>query len=227
MEPATMAFVTIRWSGVPLAFVAGFVDTATFLRVSELFSAHITGNFVVIAIALVHGMKSPGWVKVVALPGFFVGVLLATFIFDRSHNRIDRVLVLETTLLFAVGSLEIVLHTPAYDPAFAMVLVLAMAFQNAAHQVEPSLGATSVVMTTNAARLFVALWRKLSPPPGGSAQVKAEGIGTRVVMFGIGCVVSAFATHRFGLAAVILPAAIVAWVAIHHHREQNERMRTR
>ena len=40
-------------SGVLLAFVAGYIDTATFLRVSELFSAHITGNFVVFAIALV------------------------------------------------------------------------------------------------------------------------------------------------------------------------------
>jgi uncharacterized membrane protein YoaK (UPF0700 family) len=222
-----MTLVTTRWSGVLLGFVAGFVDTATFLKVSELFSAHITGNFVVIAIALVHGMKSPGWLKVAALPVFAVGVLLATFIFDRSHNRIDRVLVLEAALLFAVGGLEIVLHTPAYDPAFAMVLVLAMAFQNAAHQVEPSLGATSVVMTTNAAKLFVALWRDVSPPSGGSASATAEGIGTRIAMFGIGCVVSAFATNRFGLAAVILPAAIVAWVAIYHHRELNGRMRAR
>ncbi len=73
--------------GVLLAFVAGYVDTATFLRVSELFSAHITGNFVVFAIALVHGVKGVDWLKLIALPVFFLGVPLATFVYDRSRQK--------------------------------------------------------------------------------------------------------------------------------------------
>jgi uncharacterized membrane protein YoaK (UPF0700 family) len=199
--------------GVLLAFVAGYVDTATFLRVSELFSAHITGNFVVFAIALVHGVKKLDWLKLIALPVFFLGVPLATLIYDRTAHKIRIVLGFEALLLLSVGIVEIVLHTRTYDPWLAMMLVLAMAVQNAAHQVEPSLGATSAVMTTNAARLFVTLWRKISPPPPGEAPVKARGIAGRMVCFALGCVTSAFATNDFGLASVLLPGVLVASIA--------------
>jgi uncharacterized membrane protein YoaK (UPF0700 family) len=203
-------------SGVLLAFVAGYVDTATFLRVSELFSAHITGNFVVFAIALVHGVRGVDWLKLIALPVFFVGVPLATLVYDRSRQKIRTVLAIESSLLISVGIIEFLPHSPAYDAGLAMLLVLAMAMQNAAHQVEPGLGPNSAVMTTNAARLFVALWRKASPPPSEAAPVKAKGIGARLVCFALGCVVSAFAANSFGLAAVLLPGLVVAFVALFH-----------
>ena len=203
-------------SGIMLAFVAGFVDTATFLRVSELFSAHITGNFVVFAISLVRGVRSVDWLKLIALPVFFIGVPLATFIYDRTQHKIRIVLALEAALLLTVGSLELLVRTRVYDAWLAMLLVLAMAVQNAAHQVEPSLGPTSAVMTTNAARLFVALWRIVSPPPPGEVLVKAHGIAGRLACFALGCIVSAFATHDFGLASVLLPTMIVALVAAFH-----------
>lgn len=209
-------------SGILLAFVAGSVDTATFLRVSELFSAHITGNFVVFAIAMVHGVRRVDWLKLIALPVFFIGVPLATFIYDRTRHKIRIVLALEALLLLGAGGLELLLHTRTYDAWLAMMLVLAMAVQNAAHQVEPSLGATSAVMTTNAAKLFVALWRTLSPPPPGEATVKAHGIAARMACFALGCVISAFGTHAFGLASVLLPAFIVGLVAASYQTTQQE-----
>ncbi len=144
-------------SGVLLAFVAGYIDTATFLRVSELFSAHITGNFVVFAIALVHGVREVDWLKLIALPVFFLGVPLATFLYDRTAARIRTVLICELALLGGVGLLALVPQMQAHVAWLAMALVLAMAFQNAAHQLDVTLGPTSAVMTTNAAKLFVAL----------------------------------------------------------------------
>ena len=202
-------------SGVLLAFVAGYVDTATFLRVSELFSAHITGNFVVFAIALVHGVKGVDWLKLIALPVFFLGVPLATFVYDRTRQKIRIVLAIEASLLFGVGMVEFLPHSPAYDAGLAMLLVLAMAVQNAAHQVSPSLGPTSAAMTTNAAKLFVALWRKRSAA-ARRRLVKASGIGARLICFAFGCVMSAFASNTYGLAAVLLPGLVVAFVALFH-----------
>jgi uncharacterized membrane protein YoaK (UPF0700 family) len=38
-----------------LGFVAGFVDTAGFLGLQGLFTAHVTGNFVTLGAALVLG----------------------------------------------------------------------------------------------------------------------------------------------------------------------------
>lgn len=38
-----------------LGFNAGYVDTAGFLALNGLFAAHVTGNFVTLGAALIHG----------------------------------------------------------------------------------------------------------------------------------------------------------------------------
>jgi uncharacterized membrane protein YoaK (UPF0700 family) len=40
---------------VLLSFTAGFVDTASFLGLEGLFTAHVTGNFVTLSATLVYG----------------------------------------------------------------------------------------------------------------------------------------------------------------------------
>lgn len=57
-------------AALPL-FNGGFVDTAGFLGLAGLFTAHVTGNFVTLGAALVHG--SHGIVgKILALPEFIL-----------------------------------------------------------------------------------------------------------------------------------------------------------
>src|ERR1700740_467246 len=59
-----------------LSFNGGFVDTAGFLGLQGLFTAHVTGNFVTLAAALVlgtHGVVA----KLLALPEFVLVVALA------------------------------------------------------------------------------------------------------------------------------------------------------
>ena len=62
-----------------LSVNAGYVDTAGFLALQGLFSAHVTGNFVTLGAALVQG--SSGIIaKLLALPVFCLVVMLV----DRS-----------------------------------------------------------------------------------------------------------------------------------------------
>ena len=59
-----------------LSFNGGFVDTAGFLGLQGLFTAHVTGNFVTLGAALVlghHGIVG----KILALPEFILVVALA------------------------------------------------------------------------------------------------------------------------------------------------------
>ena len=59
-----------------LSFNGGFVDTAGFLGLQGLFTAHVTGNFVTLAAALVlgtHGVVA----KLLALPEFVLVIALA------------------------------------------------------------------------------------------------------------------------------------------------------
>src|SRR5207342_2982043 len=59
-----------------LSFNAGFVDTAGFLGLQGLFTAHVTGNFVTLGAALALG--SHGIIgKILALPEFIAVIALA------------------------------------------------------------------------------------------------------------------------------------------------------
>src|SRR5664279_5306670 len=59
-----------------LSFNGGFVDTAGFLGLAGLFTAHVTGNFVTLGAALVLG--SHGIIgKLLALPAFVLVIALA------------------------------------------------------------------------------------------------------------------------------------------------------
>src|SRR5580658_249580 len=58
-----------------LSFNAGFVDTAGFLALQGLFTAHVTGNFVTLGAALVLG-TSGVLAKLLALPVFCIVVVL-------------------------------------------------------------------------------------------------------------------------------------------------------
>jgi uncharacterized membrane protein YoaK (UPF0700 family) len=59
-----------------LSVLGGYVDTAGFLALQALFTAHVTGNFVTLAAALVTG-TSGVVAKLLALPVFCVVVAIA------------------------------------------------------------------------------------------------------------------------------------------------------
>ena len=59
MATTTQPFVSPRFSQL-LSFNAGYVDTAGFLALGGLFTAHVTGNFVTLGATLVHGTAGAG-----------------------------------------------------------------------------------------------------------------------------------------------------------------------
>src|SRR6201986_3247855 len=68
--------------GALLTFNGGYVDTAGFLALQGLFTAHVTGNFVTLGASLASG--SSGVVnKLLALPVFCVVVVLVRLVSAR------------------------------------------------------------------------------------------------------------------------------------------------
>lgn len=63
-----------------LTFSAGCVDTAGFLAIAGLSTAHVTGNFVTIGAALVAG-SAVVVTKLLALPAFCLAILSARLAF--------------------------------------------------------------------------------------------------------------------------------------------------
>src|SRR5271169_6626082 len=68
----------MRRLGIPalLSFNGGFVDTIGFLGLQGLFTAHVTGNFVTLAAALVYGTHGV-IAKILALPEFVAVIVVA------------------------------------------------------------------------------------------------------------------------------------------------------
>jgi uncharacterized membrane protein YoaK (UPF0700 family) len=84
-----------------LSFNAGYVDTAGFLALQGLFTAHVTGNFVTLGASLALG-TSGAVAKLLALPVFCVVViaarLLGTLLSNRSIAAFETLLFLKVSL---------------------------------------------------------------------------------------------------------------------------------
>ena len=85
-----------------LSLNAGFVDTAGFLALQGLFTAHVTGNFVTLGAALVLG-TSGAVAKLLALPVFCIVVIASrwfgTLLSHSSAHPFVPLLVIKVLLL--------------------------------------------------------------------------------------------------------------------------------
>ena len=138
-----------------LSFNAGFVDTAGFLGLAGLFTAHVTGNFVTLGAALVmgtHGIIG----KVLALPAFILAIALGRL--AGAALRARKLPVLRVLLSVEVGLLVLffalgVGFGPFPDPDSPAALatgfagIAAMALQNAVQRVHLSNLPPTTLMT--------------------------------------------------------------------------------
>ncbi len=77
MRPATRLGLTL---------LAGYCDTVTFVQMHGVFSAHVTGNFVLFAAALGRGLEPQDYLKLWTFPVFIVAVSIATLAYVRGED---------------------------------------------------------------------------------------------------------------------------------------------
>src|SRR6267378_2414767 len=139
-----------------LSAIAGMVDVIGFLSLG-LFTAHVTGNLVVIAALLVRG-GPPKMAQILAVPVFIVAVTAVWLIAKASDRRgpaLVRPLLLVQFLLLACVLVFSVINDPAANPHglmaifVAMVAVSAMACQFALLRLAVPGAPSTAVMTGN------------------------------------------------------------------------------
>lgn len=185
-----------------LSLNAGYVDTAGFLALHGLFTAHVTGNFVTIGAALVHG--SSGIVtKLSALPVFCAVVVAArlfSYVLEKRGLAVLRTLILFKLLLLALGALLAIRLGPFSDgdawPAFitGMVLVAAMAIQNAAHRIHLASAPPSTLMTGTTTQIMIDLadlWHGVPDEQRAAARARLAKMVASVAWFAGGCAAAA------------------------------------
>jgi len=213
-----------------LAFNGGYVDTAGFLALHGLFTAHVTGNFVTLGAALAHG--SGGAIgKLLALPVFCVMVIAMRFLggwLARLGAPVMRVLLsLQTLLLLAGGALALYWGPFPGDtdtgPAIltGMVLVAAMAIQNAAHRSHLGSEPPSTLMTGTTTQVMLDLadlFGGVAPAERKSAQARLARMVPVLLAFAVGCAIAALLFVAGGMWCFALPP-VVTLLAVCVHRE--------
>src|SRR3954447_14580470 len=143
-----------------LTFSTGMIDAVGYLGLDRVFTANMTGNVVILGMALTGADNLPVVGPTVALIGFVLGAMLAGLLLRGApkgwHRRV-------TTLLGVVGVLLVVALVPALaggerapEPALLLttgVLGLAMGLQAGAARHIAIADVTTVVITSTLAGL--------------------------------------------------------------------------
>lgn len=200
-----------------LSLIAGSTDTIGFLGLNGLFTAHITGNVVVLAAHLITG--DPAIVSYILAVPVFMLVMLLTSLFandlERSGVATLRLLLL-LQLLLLVGFLTLsVIYRANVNPALAVVTgmtgVAAMAVQTALVQVSLKGTPSTGVMTTNVTQFIVALAEVLARREVSTAEkARARMFHILPVIGGfvLGCALGAALEEAWGLRSLGLPTAL-------------------
>src|SRR6516162_4284821 len=216
--------VTVLRSGWLLPFVlsmtAGAVDVIGFLALDGLFTAHITGNLVVLAVHYTTG----GFCEVgplLAVPLFVVVLGLVTgasiAVEGAGYGSRRPLLVLHAALLAGCLGLGVGLGPFAdADRPMAvfvgMLAVAAMATQSALVKFALPGSPSTAVMTTNITQLTVDVatlfWGRGKPDDLASARRRAGVTLPCVVGFVAGCAAGATLEIHCGLWALALPVIL-------------------
>ena len=199
-----------------LSVVAGLTDVIGFLRVGHVFTAHITGNLVVMADEIANG-GPPHVAQLLSIPVFVIAVALAHLLVLQTRASRGRLplLVGQAALLvlvvyFAVRANDLGGPSPPQQILAAMLAVAAMAFQNAFVRVSLRESATTSVMTGNVATSVIALLALVSLVPWthDEAADRLRRTVPLVVGFFAGCAIGAVAATHLGPWAWSLPALL-------------------
>jgi uncharacterized membrane protein YoaK (UPF0700 family) len=208
-----------------LSFNGGYVDTAGYLALQGLFTAHVTGNFVTLAAALIHG-TSGVIAKLLALPVFCVVIFLTRLV---SFNLPRRGLpVLETMLtlkllLLATAAVLAILHGPFVDGdssdaiATGMILVAAMAIQNAVQRIHMPTSPPTTLMTGTTTQIMIDLADMVHGLPAGSetaTRARLGRMGGAVASFAAGAAAAALLLANVGSWCFLLPPLVALWTRL-------------
>ena len=205
-----------------LSFNGGYVDTAGYLALQGLFTAHVTGNFVTIGAALVFG-TSGVIAKLLALPVFCMVIIvtrLVSFILPPRWPVLETMLTLKLLLLLVAAILAIAMGPFANGdgaPAIimGMTLVSAMAIQNAAQRIHLGAAPPTTLMTGTTTQIMIDIADMIRGVPGAARDAvksRLRGMGVAVTSFAAGAAAGALLFHAIGSWCFALPP-IVALLA--------------
>jgi uncharacterized membrane protein YoaK (UPF0700 family) len=199
----SVSFVTLI-----LTMVAGFCDTATFVAGDGIFSAHVTGNFIVFAAQIVDGKDAGAYIKLLTFPVFIVAVMAGGWLIERGRP----VLLVQSIVLLIAGLLALAAPVKNLDQQvltylIVMLAVFALGLQNAFGKLfAKATHGPSTMMTGNVTQASLDLGTLIRK--GASAGPAADGLKRQGITIGgflSGCIAGALLGRQTGLVCLVLP----------------------
>lgn len=202
-----------------LSVIAGMVDLTGFFTLGNIFTAHITGNLVVVAAVVVRG-GPVNLAQILAIP-VFVLALASVWLVARASGRsgagLARLLLLIQFLLLTGVLIFSVATKPSASPhglmagIAVMIAVSAMACQYALFRLAVPDAISTAVMTGNLTNAVLSLMDALSGRPLMRVDAGRLRRSLRLLLgFFVGCVVAAAAISLIGDWAWSFPVALAA-----------------
>jgi len=210
-----------------LSITGGYVDTAGFLALHGLFTAHVTGNFVTFGAAMALGTSGAA-AKLLALPVFCVVVILARLIgSDLSLRNLPTLQIILSLkfLLLVLAAIFAIRFGPFADGdgwqaiLTGMTLVSAMAIQTAAHRVHLGSTPPTTMMTGTTTQIMIDIadmLRGAEPEARAAMTARLARMGAAVGGFALGCGMAAALFLFAGMQCFLLPP-VLALVGILMH----------
>ncbi|MBV8634947.1 MAG: DUF1275 domain-containing protein [Burkholderiaceae bacterium] len=213
-----------------LSFLAGYVDTVGFVALFGLFTAHVTGNFVLIGSELVH----PGHgvlIKFLAFPSFVAAVALArmTVVWRERAGKPALTMLLLLQLVLLLGFMFAGQYAGPVPDGSAPPAILAgilgaaaMGVQNAGSRLVLAHLTPTTVMTGNVTQLVIDLVDIVRGAADEAVRARCVKFFWPVVGFGVGAIVGAAGFSYVRFWTLLVPAAILAGLyALETRREKS------
>jgi len=207
------------WLPTLLSVIAGMVDVIGFLSLG-IFTAHVTGNIVVIGALIVrHSRVNPA--QILAIPVFILAVAATWLIAKISGRRgtdLLRPLLVTQFLLIASLLTFSTITKPSTDPhglmatIAAMIAVTAMSCQFALLRLALPVAPSTAVMTGNLTNAVLGLMdlSSRSKPLMESDSGRLTSALRLIVGFFVGCIIATAALMYLSDWAWSVPAALAA-----------------
>jgi uncharacterized membrane protein YoaK (UPF0700 family) len=205
-----------------LSVIAGATDIIGVLGLNGLFTAHITGNLVLLAARIVAGL--PVSVSyILSVPAFmlvlFIAGVIARAIERMGGSSLLPLLLLQLLALAAFFWLSVT-EGPWQNPNAVLAIVAgmcgvsAMAIQNALAQVSLKNTPSTAAMTTNVTRLMLDVADVLAGLDVEGARSRARHTLPVVIGFVVGCALGAAFEAVAGLWSLMLPTALACFACV-------------
>jgi uncharacterized membrane protein YoaK (UPF0700 family) len=206
--------------GATLGFLAGYVDTLGFIGLFGLFTAHVTGNFVLIGRAVVQSAPEI-FLKLLVFPVFMLFVAIARLLilyWERSGGKqlrnsfLTQLLLMVATVVSAWAAAPIIAADAPLSMVTGMLCAGAMAVQNAYGKLLLGKSAATTVMTGNVTQLVIDLVDSARGDPDALGRCKK--LVWPVLAFALGCISGGLAFMAVGFNGLLLPCALLLILAL-------------